>query len=144
MDDIVKNKNRGKYFTPPTPAHRALNIAPIINGSLPVEEPVFIVDGKPIDSEIGHEENPMPQQFVDNNDEYFPAYSGPKIEANNTDGEYILMISGDVVFTGSLEDTQDMLKAVIYGEHPKYTNVQTDDILILKKMAIKIGVFIVG
>ena len=147
MTDVVKNKNRGKEFQIPKPAHMEMNIEPIHKN--PVAEPVFIVDGIPVSENTENAENentsdqgPTLHPFIDNNDEYFPNHPNKTEIKKQTSDEYILMIGGNVIFTGNLDATQRLLKTVVYGEHEDFKDVSVEDIVVLKKMKIKIGVFV--
>ena len=58
--------------------------------------------------------------------------------------EYLLFVQDKMVATGSLEGIEAEVKALVFGEHPlcETTTVETDDIVVFKKMKIKVGVFI--
>jgi hypothetical protein len=58
--------------------------------------------------------------------------------------EYILMVFGKIVLSGAGPIIENKVKAIIYGEDKEFNdlNVNIDDIVILKRMPIKIGVFI--
>lgn len=58
--------------------------------------------------------------------------------------EYILLVSGVVFNVGSLSVIQDETRSLIFGEHEICDGnpVPVDDLLILKKVKIKIGVFL--
>lgn len=57
-------------------------------------------------------------------------------------GQYILMVQGKVVMTGDLEFIETRIKHILYGEDKNYEKLSTDDIVVLKRVGLKIGVFI--
>lgn len=61
-----------------------------------------------------------------------------------TDFDYVLMVDGEVLSTGFLEEIQEEVRSLIYGEHYlcESANITPDDIIVLKKVKIKVGVFI--
>lgn len=158
-DNVIKNKNRTNNFVPPKPAYIEMNVKPI-NQKVANLPPVqnsgfaeFIVDGvkisddENVDNDIIDDNistNKVIHQFIDNNEEYFPSMKGDVVEENTpkTPDEYILMVNGDIVFTGSFDKTQELVKDIIYGESQTYKIASMDDIVVLKKLKIKVGVFL--
>lgn len=69
----------------------------------------------------------------------------PKVE-NDTPaiGDYILMVAGKTVEFGSVDKVEDRLKSIMYGEDASFSEqeVSVDDIVVLKRLPIKIGVFV--
>lgn len=62
---------------------------------------------------------------------------------NLSEGEYVLMVTGTVVGYGSLEEIQEEARALVFGEHPSWDEpVSIDDIVVLKRVPIKIGLFL--
>jgi hypothetical protein len=59
-------------------------------------------------------------------------------------GDYILMVFGKIVISGSLKDIENRVRKIMYGDDDSFTGapIKTDDIVILKRLAIKIGIFI--
>lgn len=59
-------------------------------------------------------------------------------------GDYILMISGDVIMSGSLDIIESKVKDILYGEDEEFelSVVPQEDIVVLKRVDIQIGVFI--
>jgi hypothetical protein len=69
----------------------------------------------------------------------------PKEENNIPSvGDYILMVFGKIILTGNFYDIEEKVKAIIYGEDNSFSDkeVKTDDIVVLKRLAVKAGVFI--
>ena len=58
--------------------------------------------------------------------------------------EYTLLIFGEFYSSGSLEEIQREVADILYEQHPlcKHAKITLDDITVLKKVAIKFGVFI--
>lgn len=57
-------------------------------------------------------------------------------------GEYILIVKGKIIFIGSLYDVEETSKSIIYGDDINHQNISSDDLMILKRVSLKIGVFI--
>jgi hypothetical protein len=59
-------------------------------------------------------------------------------------GDYILMVLGKLIAAGSLAEIEARVKAIIYGEDNSFTDVavSADDVVVLKRVGIKIGVFL--
>jgi hypothetical protein len=60
------------------------------------------------------------------------------------DGNYLLLIKGQIVEAGTLEHIQEVTRALVFGEHAEYEGnpVPVDDILVIKKAKIEVGVFL--
>jgi len=61
-------------------------------------------------------------------------------------GDYILMVLGKLVTSGPIETIQTRVKNIMYGDDPAFTalEISMDDIVVLKRMNIKVGIFIDG
>jgi len=98
-----------------------------------------------------------PQEFdmmIDNNDLY-PEYA-INSSINNTEeynqsnrfdlneNEYLLVINDTIISAGPLETIQNEVRAFVLGEHELHMGQQIplDNIMILKRIKIKMGVFI--
>lgn len=59
-------------------------------------------------------------------------------------GDFILMVFGKIITSGNLGFVESKIKSIIYNEDPQFseTEVKEDDIVVLKRVGIKIGVFI--
>lgn len=112
----------------------------------------------------GNEIKVEPGQVIDNNDYVFPPTQTPNRPAqqqverqtveeqsdlsdkqNGTPkvGEYILMVSGKIVHTGSLGIIESAARAILYGESESFQEeVNVDDIVVLKRVGISVGIFI--
>jgi len=57
---------------------------------------------------------------------------------------YLLMVHGGVVCSGPLDYIQEQVRLLIFGEHEicQENPLSTDDILVLKRIKIKVGVFL--
>jgi hypothetical protein len=60
------------------------------------------------------------------------------------EGSYLLMISGVPICSGPKEEIEDQAKALIFGEHEMCAGnpIPDDDIVIIKRVPIKIGLFL--
>ena len=93
--------------------------------------------------------------IIDNND--FVSFTNPtdtlkpvrstraRIESDTpVVGDYILMVAGKTIEFGSVSRVEDRLKSIMYGEDASFSEqeVSVDDIVVLKRLPIKIGVFL--
>src|SRR5258708_1813953 len=108
---------------------------------------------------IGFNKNPMQKQgaVIDNNEyinmPFFAAAPSDNTHVKSEDnisknddspniGEYILMVSGKIVLVGNLSSIEDKAKNIVYGDDNEYQSATIDDMIILKRVSLKIGVFI--
>jgi hypothetical protein len=58
--------------------------------------------------------------------------------------EYLLMVEGECICSGSLEDVQTHARGLAFGEHPLCDGqpVPIDNILVLKRVPVKVGLFL--
>lgn len=69
-------------------------------------------------------------------------------DANNlsklSDDSYILIVSGTIVSIGTMESIQAEVSSLVFGENPLCDNnpIPIEDIVILKKVKIKVGLFL--
>ncbi len=121
------------------------------------------VDSDIIDDIGMSEEWSGTQQMIDNND-YIdldrvtqPSISLPEphieVEVPSTspdvkleEDEYLLAIDGTVITTGSISKIEEEVKQLIFGDHALCDGKQipVEDIIVLKRLNIKVGVFING
>jgi hypothetical protein len=59
-------------------------------------------------------------------------------------GEYLIIFNGQIISTGDLSSVQNDVRSLIFGEHElcKTNNINVEDLIVLKRIPIKIGVFI--
>lgn len=59
-------------------------------------------------------------------------------------GEYILMVLGKIVDTGSLSSIEGTVRAILYGENEGFVgqDVRETDIVVLKRVPIQVGIFV--
>ena len=60
------------------------------------------------------------------------------------EGDYLLLVNGDCVCSGPLEDVQEQARLLVFGEHVSCNGepVPISSIVVLKKVAIKVGLFL--
>lgn len=71
--------------------------------------------------------------------------SEEKNNKNSTNiGEYVLIFNGEIVSTGSLDMVEKDVKSLVFGEHELCNNfnITVEDLIVLKRVSIKVGVFI--
>lgn len=58
--------------------------------------------------------------------------------------EHLLLVNGEAVCSGPVEMVQEQARLLIFGEHPEYGGnpVSVDDIIVIKRTKIKVGVFL--
>lgn len=143
MDNVIKNKARLMPVQSPAkyePEYVRLNKTPEIFDM--VDDEVFDDKGNiKLDLDMsGH--------IIDNNDivDFGFVKQEPRPTQNNKIpemNEYILMIFGKVILSGSLEVIEARVKSAIYGETGEFgASVKVDDIVVLKRIPIKVGVFV--
>lgn len=66
------------------------------------------------------------------------------IVADLDEGSYLLIVSGVPICSGPLEEIQDQARALVFGEHELCDGnpVPDDDIIILKRVKVKVGLFL--
>lgn len=59
-------------------------------------------------------------------------------------GEYILMVYGKIIDTGSLRQIEGVVQAILYGENEQFIgqSVQAEDIVVLKRVNVQVGIFV--
>jgi hypothetical protein len=60
---------------------------------------------------------------------------------NIPDNQYILILKGKIFHIGSMKDVENLVSAMVFGE-PPYEAVPIEDIIVLKKIKLKIGLFL--
>jgi hypothetical protein len=65
---------------------------------------------------------------------------------NLEDNEYLLVVNGSPICSGSLEVIQEQTRGLVFGEHPLCGSngnpMPIDDIIVLKRVQVKIGLFL--
>lgn len=81
---------------------------------------------------------------VSNLDSEYAVVKDDEVEVVENIGEYVLIFNGEIISTGSLSLVQEDVRALIFGEHAlsKNNNISVDDLIVLKRVPIKVGVFI--
>ncbi len=152
------------YARPETllPIAIANNRAPL------VPETVSAVDGEPFNHDGAHTMTPKKKdgQIIDNNEYLSFGFSPGKLDdaVENGDlidfdlevedkpsaptvpdvGEYILMIDGNIILSGPLDVIEEKVKGILYGEDIdfEFKIVSQEDMIVLKRVEIQVGVFI--
>jgi hypothetical protein len=117
------------------------------------------IDGNEVSFESGH--------VIDNNEfvnwtryEVDPRAQQPKIkiadatqtvlqqtvveETTPQVGDYILMVFGKLVSSGSVEKIEKLVRDIMYGDNKDFSDeeITVDDIVVLKRVEVKIGIFV--
>ena len=143
----------------PTNDHPKVSNMPNVGNN--IENTWAGLDGEVID-DIGLNEYNDQSHMIDNNDyveidQYAQSPSAViptpaiTIDSNVTapilqNDEYLLAIDGTIIATGSFDFIENEVKALVFGDHQlcKGKAIPADDLTVLKKIQIKVGVFING
>lgn len=89
------------------------------------------------------------QSVIENNSNYvvssnIEAEELMPIVANLADNSFLLIVSGVPVCSGPKEEIEEQARAIVFGEHDLCDGhpVEIDDIIILKRVKIKVGLFL--
>jgi hypothetical protein len=142
QDNVIRNpdRERGEHATQHhvVPEHVRLGVTPIFQDFPSLDGEVIVEEDTNIDSHI-----------LDNN-EYvnygFNVKSKPQPPKSRVPavGDYVLMVQGKVISYGTHDYILTQAKSILYGEHPSFVekNVQMEEIVVLKRLSVKVGVFI--
>lgn len=135
-DDVIKNPNRSASAPkPPEPEHIRKKIKVQQAPASFMNDESYDFDAAPLSSN---------SHIIDNNDFIsigFP--NGARPIPSPVENNYILMVLGKVVMHGSIEQIESKIKAIVYGEDADFSkDISVDDIVVLKRLKIKIGIFI--
>lgn len=162
-DAVIKNPARAipRPQIPYEPEYVRMNKEPIIQGDIKSISQNNIKDASFVSADdMGFDESGneikigYDGHIIDNND--FVDYAAPNkttkpkkevaqtISAAPAINSYILMVMGKMILSGSLKDIEDKVKAIMYGEDKDFDglSISVDDIVVLKRMNIKVGIFI--
>jgi hypothetical protein len=130
-DGIIKNPARGNVqyedMSFYIPAH-------VRHGITPIPQDFSAIDGELIDTNIDSQENDYTV------DEQSVKKKAPEV------GDLVLMVHGKVILHGKHKDVLEETKSILYGEHPKFLgqNIKAEDVVIMKRIGLKVGVFLDG
>lgn len=96
-----------------------------------------------VDSAISEEDIVIDDVDLHDSDFTLQSEQNANFDFSNLD-EYSVFVFNSLFATGSLEEVQKEVKSLLYGDDDNIKNVTENDIVILKKVPIKIGVFIDG
>ena len=170
--DVIKNPERGKQKpqTPYEPGYRKLGLEPQplidkdrqfilantnINTSAvidPMAKTFSSFDGKSF-ADDGDEIDidGFDAQYIDNNEFVFPEdpFNVPKqkeVEISDTPnvGDYILMVFSKIVCFGNSDKIEKRVEDILYGDDKEFVELapSKDDIVVLKRVDLKVGVSI--
>ena len=142
------------------PEHKRLGITPIMRETQVIDDVFAGVDGEVYDLDgVKFATN---GQMIDNNEyvwtpeaatpaNHQTAPKTPQAAKQPTAtpsapqiGNYILMVSGKIILSGNLSLVESKVKDILYGDDVEFAaqNITADDIVVLKRVNIKVGVFI--
>lgn len=94
----------------------------------------------PMQNEVKEHRFTVPQEThqVPSDEDLFP------VVRDLEEGAYLLIVSGVPVCSGPKEEIEDQAKALVFGEHEMCDGIPVpdDDIVIIKRIPIKIGLFL--
>ncbi len=152
-DDIIKNSYREKDNTPApyTPEYKRLKVNPILQDFSSLDGEFISTTGSAEVEPSFSSENSQPitnSHILDNNENVSYGFGLKPPPPKNTEpseiGEFVLMVFGTVVSHGNHEQVLAEAKSILYKEHPNFLDkkVQINDIVVLKKIRLKAGVFL--
>lgn len=82
-------------------------------------------------------------ELSDEQDDVEVEYKAPST-LNLAQDEYVIVFANSIICMGTLDVVQEEVRALIFGEHKlnKTNDINPDDIIVLKRVKIKIGVFL--
>lgn len=83
---------------------------------------------------------PVDMSELSDKQEEYQANSSLKVN----DDEYVLVVDNSIITIGPLELVQEEVRSLVFGEHTlnQSNNITPDDIIVLKRVKIKVGVFL--
>lgn len=141
-DGIIKNPARQDVIPDFT------YVPEYVKMGIPTQPYVGVISGSPPPSMPVnyYQENALSGHIIDNNQFFnFDFTNSNKINKQVPDvGEYVLMVMGKVINFGHADDVINQAKSILYGNDPGFTNQQIsmNDILIFKRLGLKVGVFV--
>lgn len=153
LSDVIKNPDRQKKIVEPyTPEYQRLGKDPIIDQYDPE---IFTKQKKK------HESFDVPKQAhanVGQNSNWFepssPATSkqkrvvgskqnGVAASSNIDEGQYCILISNKIVATSDSKiEIENIIESILFDEGKEFENVTISDIMLIKRVPIKVGVVI--
>ena len=167
VDDSDLSRNRKPSIRQPyaevaeSPIGIGKGVIPNVGNNM--EQTWTALDGEIVDDITGEVVNIDPEKMIDNNEFINPNETeDPKAflsrdELQNilkqglsselssiNDNDYILLVDGEIIAISSLEDIQEQASSFVFGENELCEGqpVPIENITILKKVKIKIGLFI--
>lgn len=144
-EDVIKNSARESLeedtaeYKKYIPQYRSLGISP--------GEANFAPRNEPLNNSNDSSEENIPIFNVGNNMEHawLEEPSRPKKQHQiNENKDYVLIADEQVILIGTLSQVEDCVRKIFYKEHDinKYNNFSVEQLTVLKKLKIKIGVFV--
>jgi hypothetical protein len=126
-NDYVSNQAFGFQAGP-----LAEELQPVVQGKITFESPSDDLE------DIYDKTTAHPQYSSEPTDNLLP------ILANLTDESFLLIVTGVPVCSGPKEEIEDQARALVFGEHEMCEGepIPVDDIIILKRVKVKVGLFL--
>lgn len=108
------------------------------NGEVSVESGHIIDNNDFVSFGVPTSQSPLPKPSVNEKINEEENVDSPKV------GDYILMVFGKLITAGSVKFIESKVKDIMYGDDPSFSglDVSADDIVVLKRVNIKVGIFI--
>lgn len=151
-DDIIKNPRRIPYVQKPyEPEYVRHGITPLkapVGRIIPTpdQDTILGMDTESIDSD-GKLEN---AHMIDNNDYVNFDFEVPVQKKTGQEilspkiGDFLLLISGKAVMSGTFSEIENRVKLIMYNEDPSFSGekLSINDMVVLKRVNVKAGIFI--
>ena len=87
---------------------------------------------------------PQQTQLIEDMDEDLEVVEPSQNLLDISNGEYVLVVGGTILSIGKLETVESEVRKLVFGDHDlcKTHNITQDDIIVLRRVKIKVGVFI--
>lgn len=150
-NDNPRIRNTNIAISKNVPYAEVSEMSPLKSSSIPnsgnnMERTWVSIDGDIID-DVGFDNVNSSSDNNINEEEYMTVSENELDPVENNDesnhiGDYVLMFNDKIISSGNLENIQQEVRALIFGEHDTYKEANVEDLVVLKKIPIKIGVFI--
>jgi len=106
--------------------------------AMPLQDGHVIDNNEFVNFDMPHSNSAPLSQKEDMQEKEVDAAASPAV------GDYILMVFGKLLMSGQLMHVEARVKSIIYGEDSSFDgkNVNINDIVVLKRVGIKVGVFV--
>lgn len=102
--------------------------------------------------ELDEVKNPQPKKFTSQQEFQLMVEQDSKVSLDETmnvlqdmqENSYLLIVDGVAICSGPFEEIEDQARSLVFGEHDLCEGqpIPVDDIIIMKRVAVKVGLFL--